>query len=130
VTAPELEGAELGRSAGFQAALIAIFGVATTAAIQWFDEPALERSTLLLLALSASTLLVALVWFFVLAVGRGARWWVAMLIPYVNLIAVSMFARRYWNAGARLPALLLFVAMALQLLATLRLLSPSGPTLV
>ena len=62
--------------------------------------------------------------------GLLSFWLVAMLIPYVNLIAASSFARRYWSEGARAPALLAIAGIVLQTLASLQLLAPVLPALV
>jgi hypothetical protein len=53
-----------------------------------------------------------------------------MLVPYVNLLAASSFARRYWNEGARAPALLGIAGFVGQTIASLRLLLPELPPLV
>ena len=44
---------------------------------------------------------------------RSALWGFALLVPYVNVIAASYYARRYWGQGARAPALLGFAGIDL-----------------
>jgi len=110
--------------------LLIAFGLVAVGLIRAFDDPTLRRSDLLLMACSLSALLTSLIWFFVLALGRGALWSIAMLIPYVNLLAASSFARRYWNEGARAPALLAIAGMIGETIASLRLLIPATPPLL
>jgi hypothetical protein len=110
--------------------LLIAFGLVAVGLIRAFDDPTLRRSDLLLMACSLSALLTSLIWFFVLALGRGALWSIAMLIPYVNLLAASSFARRYWNEGARAPALLAIAGMIGETIAALRLLIPATPPLL
>lgn len=112
------------------ALLVAIFGVATALLIRWLDAPGLPRPDLLGLAAGSAGLITALVWFFALGVRRSALWGVSFLIPYVNLIAASYYARRYWSEDARGPAVLALAAIAIQTLAALRLLAPPLPVLV
>jgi hypothetical protein len=108
--------------------LLLLFGGVTVGLIRAFDAPPLGRLDLLLNASSLAMLATALVWFFLLALRHGTLWWLGMLIPYVNLLVASSFARRYWSEGARAPALLALLGMLLQTLSTLRLLTlPSAP---
>jgi hypothetical protein len=50
---------------------------------------------------------------------------VALLIPYVNFVVASVYARRYWGEGARAPALLALAAIALETVASLRVFLPN-----
>ena len=90
--------------------------------------------TLLLLAASGSALLVAGLWLLILGVRSGPGWALALgvgiWIPYVNFVLASVFARRYWHAGARTPGLLALAGIFGQTLATLLLLRPPTPVLV
>jgi len=110
--------------------LLLAFGAQSVAWIYSIDSPAIARPDLLLFSLSLSALGTALIWFFLLALRRGVLWSLAMLVPYVNLLAASAFARRYWSEGARAPALLAIAGMLGETVASLRLLMPSLPPLV
>ena len=108
-----------------------LFAGSTIAALNGLEfgtAPALDR---LLAALGVSLLLTSLGWFFVLALQCGVLWSIAMLIPYVNLIAISWFARRYWAVGARAPALVALCSLLAQLALLLRWAvdPPAGPVL-
>jgi hypothetical protein len=108
-----------------------LFGLTTLASLQGSADDGLLPLDRLLAALGVSLLLCAVAWFFVLALQRGLLWSLAMLIPYVNMIAIVWFARFYWSQGARNPALLGFAAVLAQLGLLLRLLlGPSGPLLI
>ena len=48
----------------------------------------------------------------------------------MNFVLATIFARRYWDAGARTPALLALGGLFAQTLATLLLLRPPTPVLV
>lgn len=111
-------------------ALLAAFGVSSVAFIRGLDAPGVATLDLLVLATSFGAILTALLWFLLLAVRRGPFWTLAMLVPYVNLLAASSFARRYWNEGARGPAVLGIVGIVGQTIASLRLLVPALPPLV
>jgi hypothetical protein len=107
-----------------------LFAGSTIAALQGLELDALPLLDRLLAAFGVSLLITSLAWFFVLALQRGVLWSLAMLIPYVNLIAVSWFARRYWSVGARAPALVALAALVTQLVLLLRwTLDPPGPVL-
>ncbi len=110
--------------------LILVFGLVTSALIRGFDFPALPRLDLLGLAAGSAALLTALVWFFALGLQRSPLWGLAFLVPYVNLMAASYYARWYWKEGARAPALLALAGMVVQTIASLRVLSPPLPPLV
>jgi hypothetical protein len=94
----------------------------------------MSRLALLLLAASGSALLVAGLWILILGVRSGPAWALALgvgiWIPYVNFVLATIFARRYWDAGARTPALLALGGLFAQTLATLLLLRPPTPVLV
>jgi hypothetical protein len=108
--------------------LLLLFGGVTVGLIRVLDAPPIGRLDLLLNSSSLAMLATALAWFFLLALRHGTLWWLGMLIPYVNLLVASSFARRYWGEGARAPALLALLGMLLQTLATLRLLTvPVAP---
>jgi hypothetical protein len=123
---PRPEAAPLGELS--VAVLLLLFGGVTIGLIRTFDAPPIGRLDLLLNASSLAMLATALVWFFLLALRRGALWWLGMLVPYVNLLVASSFARRYWSDGARAPALLALLGMVLQTVAAVRMLSfPLAP---
>lgn len=113
-----------------RAALLLGFGLGTAGLIRLLDTGAVPRGDLLLVAASSAAVLTSLVWFLALAMRRSAIWTLAMLVPYVNLIAVSMFARRYWHEGARAPALLVIAGSIGQTIGSLRLFLPHLPPLV
>ena len=54
----------------------------------------------------------------------------AALVPYLNLILATAFARRYWRQGARAPSLLGLMGLLGQTVFSVRLLFPVGPVLV
>ena len=110
--------------------LLLAFGGLSVGFIRGLDAPGVAALDLLVLATSFGAILTALLWFFVLALRRGPWWSLAMLVPYVNLLAASSFARRYWNEGARAPALLGIAGFVGQTIASLRLLLPELPPLV
>jgi len=110
--------------------LLVCFGALSVAFIRGLDAPGIRSLDLLLLATGLGALLTALLWFFLLAVRRGPLWSLAMLVPYVNLLAASSFARRYWNEGARGPAILGLLGIAGETIASLRLMIPPLPPLV
>ena len=103
----------------FQIGLVALFGAVCVLLIGFFDVPGLCRLELFALSTSGAALLTSLVWFFALAVCQRSLWAIVFAVPYLNLIAASMYARRYWREGARGPALLGLVALFLQILASL-----------
>jgi hypothetical protein len=108
-----------------------VFGATTTLLIDTMGVPGLPRLELLGLAGGSAAMLTALVWFAVLGARRSPLWLLALLVPYVNLIAASRFARKYWNEGARAPALLALAGFAVQTAASLRvMLVPNGLPLV
>jgi hypothetical protein len=110
--------------------LMLVFGATSAVLIRTLDQPMLGRPALLGLATGSAALLTALVWFAILGARRHVLWLLAMFIPYLNLIAASSYARRYWNEGARAPALLAIAGIVLQTLASLQLLAPVLPALV
>jgi len=108
-----------------------LFGVSSIGTLQLYvpsELPLLDRA---LMTFGLSLVITSMGWFFLLALRCSVLWSIAMLIPYINLIAISMFARRYWTRGARLPALLVLGATLAQLALMLRwlFLPPSGPAL-
>jgi hypothetical protein len=108
-----------------------LFAGSTIAALNGLELASAPVFDRLLAALGVSLLLTSIGWFFVLALQCGLLWSIAMLIPYVNLIAISWFARRYWTVGAREPALVALGSVLAQLLLLFRwaLDPPSGPVL-
>ena len=107
-----------------------VFGATSAALIRLMDGPLIPRLELLGLATGSAAVITALVWFAILGARRDALWVLAMLIPYVNLVAASSYARRYWSQGARAPALLGLAGIVVQTAASLRLLVPALPPLV
>ena len=110
--------------------LLVAFGGLSVAFIRGFDSPGVAGFDLLLLATGLGAILTALLWFFLLALGKGPLWSLAMLVPYINLLAASSFSRRYWNEGARGPALLGLAGIVGQTIASVRMLIPQLPPLV
>lgn len=108
--------------------LLGVFGAATSAAIVWFGDSGASALDLLALGGSLGALAVAGTWLFLIALGHSRAWTVAFAatfwIPYVNLVVASVFARRYWDRGARAPALLGMAALVVESLAALRVLLP------
>jgi hypothetical protein len=51
-------------------------------------------------------------------------------IPYVNFVLASIYARRYWHEDARAPGLIALAALALQAVASVRLLFEAQTPLV
>ena len=119
---------ELRLTEPWMALLLVVFGAATSAAIFEFADAGVRPLDLLALGASLGALAVAGMWLFLLAskLSRGfaiaiaATFW----IPYVNLVVASVFARRYWDRGARAPALLGMAALLAESLAALRVLLP------
>lgn len=110
--------------------LMLFFGAATSVLISFFDAPGLTRLDLLGLAGGTAAIFTAMIWFFLIAIDRSFWWGLAMLIPYVNLIAASYYARWYWREGARAPALLGLAGIFAQTVTSLALLQPTLPALV
>ena len=113
----------------WKAVLLVTFGVATSLVIVAMDEVGARPFDLLLLAASLGALLTAALWLWILASRRSVGWAivfsVALLVPYVNFVVASVYARRYWREGARAPALLALVAMVGETVASLRVFLPS-----
>jgi len=113
----------------WQALLVLAFGAATAGSIVFFAPGTLGEGDLLLLALSLGALVTAALWLWALALRSGSRWGLALgillWVPYVNFVAASMFARRYWDRGARAPALLALAGMVGQTIVTVRAFLPS-----
>jgi hypothetical protein len=116
-----------------QVFLLLAFGVATSAFVLLIESDGQTLVDLLLMASSLGALVTAGLWLFVLAVRRSRGWgWaigLTLLIPYVNFVVATMFARRYWRDGARAPALLALAGMFGQTLAAVRMIAPqiTGP---
>jgi ABC-type Na+ efflux pump permease subunit len=95
------------------ALLLAVFGAATCASILAFGGSGAGSLDLLALGASLGAIAVAGVWLFLIATAQSRAWAVAFAatfwIPYVNLVVASVFARRYWERGARAPALLVLL---------------------
>ncbi len=106
------------------------FGAITVGSVHLFAEPSLRLGFLAALAVGTGAFVSALLWFFLLALRRSTSYAVAMLIPYVNLIAALRFSRRYWSEGAWRPAALAAAGMALQLAGSLGLLFPRSAVLL
>ena len=111
------------------AVLLLVFGVSTSLLIVAMGELGARSLDLLLLGASLGALVTAGVWLWLLALRRSAGWGLlftaALLIPYVNFVVASVYARRYWREGARAPALLALVAMVVETIATLRVFLPN-----
>ncbi|MFQ5697370.1 MAG: hypothetical protein ACE5IL_03690 [Myxococcota bacterium] len=114
-----------------------LLGLATAAGIQWVAPrmPVGAGSLeILLTAVSLVATPLALGWLAWLGTQRSTGWAIAwgagLLVPYVNLVLVSLFARRYWREGARAPVLLLVGASVGETWVLLRLLSPPLPFVV
>ena len=109
--------------------LVVAFGVSTSLVIVWLGDAGSRPLDLLLLAASLGGLFTAGLWLWILATRRSLGWGigfgVALLIPYVNFVVASVYARRYWKEGARAPALLALVAMVGETVASLRLFLPN-----
>jgi hypothetical protein len=114
---------------GWQASLIVSFGAATSLFVLFFGREPKPVIDLLLLSGSLGALVTAGLWLWFIAAhhSRGWSWAFALTlwIPYVNFVVASVFARRYWDRGARAPALLAIAGMVGQTLATLRMLAPT-----
>jgi hypothetical protein len=116
-------------SDGWQAVLLLAFGLSTSLLIVAMAGLGARPIDLLLLGASLGALLTAALWLWILASRRSLGWGLlftaALLIPYVNLVVASVYARRYWREGARTPALLALVAMVGETIASLRLFLPN-----
>ncbi len=114
----------------WQAVLALAFGAATSAVIVSLGDLGARSLDLLMLGASVGALVTSGLWLWMLALRRSLGWGVgfgvALLIPYVNFVVGSIYARRYWSEGARAPALLALFAFALQTVATLRLFLPAA----
>jgi len=114
--------------------LALVFTAATVACIDWLRSAPIRRLDLLLFATSAGALVSAFLWLFLIALEISRRWAFVMLagfwIPYLNFVLASIFARRYWERGARGPAWLGLLGLLGQSIASIRLLFPSVPSLV
>jgi len=108
--------------------LLAVFGVSTSLLIVEMGDLGARPLDLLLLGASLGALVTAGIWLWILALRRSVGWGLlftaVLLIPYVNFVVASVYARRYWSEGARAPALVALAAMVVQTIATLRVFSP------
>jgi hypothetical protein len=113
----------------WKAVLLFGFGLSTSSVILAFAELGARPLDLLLFAASLGGLVTAGLWLWVLATRRSLGWGivfsVALLIPYVNFVVASVYARRYWKEGGRAPALLALVAMVVETIASLRVFLPN-----
>jgi hypothetical protein len=109
---------------GWQAALILCFGAATSLFVLLLGGDQMAALDLVSLAGSLALLVTAGLWLWILAARLSRGWSIAFaltfFIPYANFVVASVFARRYWNQGARTPALLAMAAIVVQAIATLR----------
>ena len=116
-------------SDGWQAVLLFAFGLSTSLLIVAMGGLGARPIDLLLLGASLGALLTAALWLWILASRRSLGWGLlftaALLIPYVNFVVASVYARRYWREGARTPALLALVAMVGETIASLRVFLPN-----
>jgi hypothetical protein len=113
----------------WQAALALAFGALTSLFVVLFGAEPMRTLDLLVLSASLAALATAGLWLWILAAQLSRGWGFAfaltLWIPYVNFVVASLFARRYWNQGARAPALLALLGMLGQAVATLRALATS-----
>ena len=111
----------------WQALLLLAFGVSTALLIIALGGAGARTLDLLLLGASLGALLTAGLWLWILAARRSFGWGLLFtataLIPYVNFVVASVYARRYWAEGARKPGLLALAAIVVQTIASLRLLA-------
>ncbi len=116
-------------SDGWQAVLLFAFGLSTSLLIVEMGELGARPFDLLLLGASLGALITAALWLWILASRRSLGWGLlftaVLLIPYVNFVVASVYARRYWREGARAPALLALVAMVGETIASLRVFLPN-----
>ncbi|MEX2204809.1 MAG: hypothetical protein WEF50_01115 [Myxococcota bacterium] len=112
----------------WKAALLCAFGISTSLVIVALAELGARPFDLLLLAASLGALVTAGLWLWILATRRSLGWGVAfglaLLVPYVNFVVASIYARRYWSEGGRAPALLALLAIAVQTVASFRVFQP------
>jgi len=112
----------------WQSVLVVSFGAATSGFVLFFGKDGTPLVDVLLMSASLGTLVTAGLWLWLVAARLSRNWAVAFAltfwIPYVNFVVASLFARRYWEKGARAPALLAILGMIGQTLATLRLFVP------
>jgi len=113
----------------WKAVLLLAFGVATSGLIAGFAELGARPVDLMLLSASLGALITAGLWLWLLAAQRSLGWGLvftaAILVPYVNFVVASVYARRYWREGARTPALLALAAMVVETIAGLRVFLPN-----
>ncbi len=114
-------------------ALWLLFGLASAAFIQLVGMAQTRTAALdrLLLGLSGGALLTAAVWIAMLGIRRSKGWRWAMLggmwIPYVNFVIAGLYVRRYWSEDGRGPGWLALGGLAVQALASVRMLLAAPP---
>jgi hypothetical protein len=113
----------------WKAVLVFAFGVSSSLVILAMAELGARPLDLLLLGASLGALVTAGLWLWILATRRSLGWGVAfsvaLLIPYVNFVVASVYARRYWSEGGRAPALLALLAMVGETVASFRVFLPN-----
>ncbi len=113
----------------WQAVLWLAFGMSTSVLIVSMSDMGVRSVDLLLLCASLGALLTAGLWLWILAARRSFGWGLLFtataLIPYVNFVVASVYARRYWAEGARRPGLLAVAAIVAQTIASFRVFAPS-----
>ena len=114
-----------------QALLVLAFAGLTALGIRALDQPALPRMELLLGSASLAALVTALLWVVALGIRRGGAWaWLLALgawVPYVNLVLVSVYVRRFWSEDGRGPGWLVGVSLVLQVALSLRVVIAHHP---
>jgi hypothetical protein len=105
------------------------FGAVTSLFVALLGGQPMPVFDLLVLSASLAALVTAGLWLWLLAARLSRGWGIAfaltLWIPYVNFVVASVFARRYWNQGARTPALLALAGIVGQTIAALRVFASS-----
>ena len=113
----------------WQAVLLFAFGVSTSLLIVAMGGLGARPIDLLLLCASLGALITSALWLWILALRRSLGWGLlftaALPVPYVNFVVASVYARRYWREGARMPALLALGALVGETIASLRVFLPN-----
>jgi hypothetical protein len=113
----------------WKAVLLCAFGLATSLVIVALAELGARPLDLLLLAASVGALVTAALWLWILATRRSLGWGVAfglaLLVPYLNFVVATIYARRYWSEGGRAPALLALLAIAVETIVSFRVFLPN-----
>ena len=105
-----------------KAGLALAFGALTAVGIEALSGFGAARLDLLVLSAGVASLFTSFLWFLVLGLRRSVGWGVAMLVPYVNLIAIGIYSRRFWSEDGRFPSLLAIAGSLLQTVGIVRLL--------